>query len=98
MTMLQRKDMNKGWLSELHYNLDNLVSRTKESVAKKEAVSLGYVGNIIDVWEKLDSENIVPELGSDQTSLHNPWLGGYTPHGMNYGEMKQMISQDPNKF
>ena len=93
-----KKRYEQGWLSELHYDLDNLVSRTRESITKKEAVSLGYVGNIIDVWEKLYSENIVPELGSDQTSLHNPWLGGYTPHGMDYEEMKEMISKDPNEF
>ncbi|MDG1554494.1 MAG: urocanate hydratase [Candidatus Thalassarchaeaceae archaeon] len=93
-----KKRYEQGWLSELHYDLDDLVSRTRESITKKEAVSLGYVGNIIDVWEKLYSENIVPELGSDQTSLHNPWLGGYTPHGMDYEEMKEMISKDPNEF
>ena len=93
-----KKRYEQGWLSELYDELDGLISRTREAITKKEAVSLGYVGNIIDVWERLDAENIVPELGSDQTSLHNPWLGGYTPHGMNYEQMKEMISNDPDKF
>ena len=93
-----KKRYEQGWLSELYDELDGLISRTREAITKKEAVSLGYVGNIIDVWERLDAENIVPELGSDQTSLHNPWLGGYTPHGMNYNQMKEMISNDPDKF
>ena len=86
------------WLSELFYDLDDLIIRLRESLQNKEAVSLGYVGNIIDVWERLDYENIIPDLGSDQTSLHNPWLGGYTPHGMTYDEMKKMISNNPEEF
>jgi len=93
-----KKRYEQGWLSELYEDLDGLIIRTKECIADKEAVSLGYVGNIIDVWERLEKENIIPELGSDQTSLHNPWLGGYTPHGMNYHEMKEMISSDPEGF
>ena len=79
-----KKRYEQGWLSELYDELDGLVARTKLAISNKEAVSLGYIGNIIDVWERLDKENIVPELGSDQTSLHNPWLGGYTPYGMKY--------------
>lgn len=93
-----KKRHEQGWLSELYDELDGLVARTKSAISNKEAVSLGYIGNIIDVWERLDKENIVPELGSDQTSLHNPWLGGYTPHGMKYDEMKNMISNNPDKF
>ena len=93
-----KKRYEQGWLSELFDNLDDLITRTKECISQKEAVSLGYVGNIIDVWERLDVENITPELGSDQTSLHNPWLGGYTPHGMNYEEMKEMITTNPDEF
>jgi urocanate hydratase len=93
-----KKRYEQGWLSELYDELDGLVARTKLAISNKEAVSLGYIGNIIDVWERLDKENIVPELGSDQTSLHNPWLGGYTPHGMKYDEMKNMISNNPDKF
>ena len=93
-----KKRYEQGWLSELYEELDGLISRTREAIDKKEAVSLGFIGNIIDVWERLDEENIIPQLGSDQTSLHNPWLGGYTPHGMNYSEMKDMISNNPEKF
>ncbi len=92
------KRYEQGWLSELFYDLDELIIRLKVCLENKEAVSLGYVGNIIDVWEKLYYENIIPNLGSDQTSLHNPWLGGYTPHGMTYEEMKEMISNNPEEF
>ena len=92
------KRYEQGWLSELFYDLDELIIRLRVSIENKEAVSLGYVGNIIDVWERLDYENIIPDLGSDQTSLHNPWLGGYTPHGMTYDEMKNMISINPEEF
>lgn len=92
------KRYEQGWLSELFYDLDELIIRLRVCLKNKEAVSLGYVGNIIDVWEKLNYENIIPDLGSDQTSLHNPWLGGYTPHGMTYGEMKEMISNNPDEF
>jgi urocanate hydratase len=92
------KRYEQGWLSELFYDLDELVIRLRVCLKNKEAVSLGYVGNIIDVWEKLNYENIIPDLGSDQTSLHNPWLGGYTPHGMTYDEMKEMISNNPDEF
>ena len=92
------KRYEQGWLSELFYDLDELIIRLRVSIENKEAVSLGYVGNIIDVWERLDYENIIPDLGSDQTSLHNPWLGGYTPHGMTYDEMKKMISNNPEEF
>jgi len=92
------KRYEQGWLSELFYDLDELIIRLRVCLENKEAVSLGYVGNIIDVWEKLNYENIIPDLGSDQTSLHNPWLGGYTPHGMTYDEMKKMISNNPGEF
>ena len=92
------KRYEQGWLSELFYDLDELIIRLRVSLRDKEAVSLGYVGNIIDVWERLNYENIIPDLGSDQTSLHNPWLGGYTPHGMTYDEMKKMISNNPEEF
>ena len=92
------KRYEQGWLSELFYDLDELIIRLRVCIENKEAVSLGYVGNIIDVWEKLNYENIIPDLGSDQTSLHNPWLGGYTPHGMTYDEMKEMISNNPDEF
>ena len=92
------KRYEQGWLSELFYDLDELIIRLRVCLENKEAVSLGYVGNIIDVWEKLNYENIIPDLGSDQTSLHNPWLGGYTPHGMTYDEMKEMISNNPDEF
>ena len=93
-----KKRHDQGWLSELYYELDDLIIRAKEAIKNKEAISLGFVGNIIDVWERLDKDDIIPELGSDQTSLHNPWLGGYTPHGMDYKQMKEMISNDPETF
>ena len=90
-----KKRYEQGWLSELFDDLDKLIVRLRVCLANKEAVSLGYMGNIIDVWERLNYENIIPDLGSDQTSLHNPWLGGYTPYAMTYDEMKKMISDNP---
>tara|TARA_B100000530_G_scaffold79013_3_gene47681 strand:- start:10945 stop:12957 length:2013 start_codon:yes stop_codon:yes gene_type:complete len=92
------KRYQQGWLTELFEDLDELIIRLRVCIENKEAVSLGYIGNIIDVWERLNDENIIPDLGSDQTSLHNPWLGGYTPHGMTYEEMKEMISNNPEDF
>jgi urocanate hydratase len=92
------KRHQQGWLTELFEDLDELIIRLRVCIENKEAVSLGYIGNIIDVWERLNEENIIPDLGSDQTSLHNPWLGGYTPHGMTYEEMKEMISNNPEDF
>ncbi|HEU5292378.1 MAG TPA: urocanate hydratase [Cyclobacteriaceae bacterium] len=88
----------QGWVDELVHDLDQLTARVKIAKANREVVSIGYHGNIVDVWEKFDRENITVEIGSDQTSLHNPWAGGYYPVGLSFEESNQMMSQDPAKF
>lgn len=92
------KRKNQGWLDELYENLDAVVARVNEAKANKEAVSIGYLGNIVDLWEKLDEANVVVELGSDQTSLHNPFGGGYYPAGLSLDESNRMMRDEPEKF
>ena len=88
----------QGWVDELHENLDELVSRIRKAVAGKEVVSLAYVGNVVDLWERLADEDIHVDLGSDQTSLHNPWAGGYYPVGYSLEESKRMMADEPERF
>ncbi len=92
------KRYEQGWVDELHYDLDELTSRIKKAVADKECVSLAYVGNVVDLWERLAAEDIRVDLGSDQTSLHNPWAGGYYPAGLSFEESKRMMADDPARF
>ncbi len=92
------KRLNQGWINEIHENLDELIPRIREAVRTKEVVSLGYVGNIVDLWERLADEDIHVDLGSDQTSLHNPWAGGYYPAGLTCKESQQMMAEQPEKF
>ncbi len=92
------KRYKQGWVDELHYDLDELTSRIKKAVADKECVSLAYVGNVVDLWERLAAEDIRVDLGSDQTSLHNPWAGGYYPAGLSFEESKRMMADDPARF
>ena len=92
------KRFEQGWVDELHRNLDELISRIRKAVAAKEVVSLAYVGNVVDLWERLADEHIHVDLGSDQTSLHNPWAGGYYPVGYSLEESKQMMAEDPERF
>lgn len=93
-----RKRYDQGWVDEIHTSLDGLMPRIREACSGKETVSLAYQGNIVDLWERLDKENIHVDLGSDQTSLHNPWAGGYYPAGYTYEESRRMMSEDPEKF
>lgn len=88
----------QGWVDELHYSLDELIVRIKSAVAVKEVVSLAYVGNVVDLWERLADEDITVDLGSDQTSLHNPWAGGYYPVGYSYDESNAMMAAEPERF
>ena len=88
----------QGWVDEVYHDLNTLVNRIKEAKRHKEAVSLAYQGNIVDLWEKLAKENVHIELGSDQTSLHNPWAGGYYPAGLSFEESNEMMSKDPVDF
>ena len=88
----------QGWVDELHDSLDELISRIRQAVEKKETVSLAYVGNIVDLWERLALEDIYVDIGSDQTSLHNPWAGGYYPVGYTFEESKKMMADAPERF
>lgn len=92
------KRHDQGWVDELILDLDELVARVKVAKQKKDVVSLAYVGNIVDVWEKFDQENIFIDLGSDQTSLHNPWAGGYYPVGLSFEESNEMMANEPAVF
>ena len=93
-----RKRYEQGWVDEIHSELDELIPRIRKAVAEKEVVSLAYEGNIVDLWERLADEDIHVDLGSDQTSLHNPWAGGYYPAGYSYEESKLMMAEEPEKF
>ena len=88
----------QGWVDELHDNLDELISAVKKAVEERRVVSMAYVGNVVDLWERLAKDNIQVDLGSDQTSLHNPYAGGYYPVGMSLEESNRMMAEDPDRF
>lgn len=92
------KRHEQGWVDEVITDLDELCKRVSEAKANKETVSIAYDGNVVDVWEKFDKENIYVELGSDQTSLHNPWAGGYYPAGLSVEESNDMMANNPDLF
>ena len=89
---------SQGWVDEVIDDLDVLMKRVRQAKADKQVVSIAYQGNIVDLWERLAEEDIVVELGSDQTSLHNPWAGGYYPVGLSFEESKQMMAEQPELF
>ena len=93
-----QKRFDQGWVDELHPDLEELISRIRKAVAAKEVVSLAYVGNVVDLWERLAAEDMHVDLGSDQTSLHNPWAGGYYPVGYSFEESKKMMAAEPERF
>lgn len=93
-----QKRYDQGWVDELHFKLDELIPAIRAAVAEKRTISMAYVGNVVDLWERLAEEEITVDLGSDQTSLHNPWAGGYYPVGMTLEESKQMMAENPTKF
>ena len=93
-----RKRYDQGWVDELHESLDELIPAIRKAVEEKRVVSMAYVGNVVDLWERLAEENIRVDLGSDQTSLHNPWAGGYYPVGDSLEESKRMMAEEPEKF
>jgi len=88
----------QGWVDEMITDLDELVFRVKKAQSSKEVVSIAYLGNVVDVWEKFDESGVHVDLGSDQTSLHNPWAGGYYPAGLSFDEANDLMSNDPEKF
>ena len=92
------KRYEQGWVDELHTSLDELIPAIRKAVDEKRVVSMAYVGNVVDLWERLVEEDIHVDLGSDQTSLHNPWAGGYYPVGLTLEESKQMMAEEPDKF
>jgi urocanate hydratase len=89
---------SQGWVDEVISDLDELCARVTVAKANKEVVSIAYQGNIVDVWEKFDKENIYVDLGSDQTSLHNPWAGGYYPTGISFDDANTMMAEQPELF
>ncbi len=93
-----KKRHEQGWVDEVYENLDELVARVRKAKADKEVVSIAYQGNVVDVWEKFYEEDIYIDLGSDQTSLHNPWAGGYYPVGLSFEEANRMMVDDPERF
>ena len=93
-----QKRYRQAWVDELLEDLDQLVKRTRKAIQLQEVVSLAYIGNIVDVWERFDQENIFIHLGSDQTSLHNPWSGGYYPAGLSFEESNNLMRSNPEAF
>lgn len=89
---------SQGWVDVLLEDLDELCARVRIAKEKQEVVSIAYIGNVVDVWEKFDQENIFIDLGSDQTSLHNPWAGGYYPVGISFEESNKMMAENPELF
>jgi urocanate hydratase len=89
---------SQGWVDEIHSNIDDLAYRVKEALSKKEVVSIAYDGNVVEVWESFYENDIHINLGSDQTSLHNPWAGGYYPVGLTFEESNEMMAKDPESF
>ncbi len=89
---------SQGWVDEVYEDLDKIMERIRQAKAEKKAVSIAYQGNIVDLWEKLADSDIEVEMGSDQTSLHNPWAGGYYPAGLTFEESKHMMAYEPEKF
>ncbi|WP_430427973.1 urocanate hydratase [Maribacter litoralis] len=93
-----KKRYEQGWVDELINDLDILITRTKEATSKNEIISLAFIGNVVDVWERFYKEDIFIHLGSDQTSLHNPWAGGYYPVGLTFEESNELMNKDPDAF
>jgi urocanate hydratase len=89
---------SQGWINEVVEDIDELVKRVALAKANNETVSIGYLGNVVDVWERFDEENLYIDLGSDQTSLHNPWAGGYYPVGISFEEANDMMANNPDLF
>lgn len=88
----------QGWVDEVHEDLTILIERIKNAVSSKEAVSIAYQGNVVDLWERLVKENVKVDIGSDQSSLHNPWAGGYYPAGLSLEESNKMMADNPAQF
>ncbi len=92
------KRHEQGWVDELIYEMPNLLERVKEAQQNREVVSIAYVGNIVDIWEEFDRADIYVHVGSDQTSLHNPFAGGYYPVGLTFEESNEMMANNPEAY
>ena len=92
------KRHTQGWVDELLDDMQLLIKRVKKAIADKETVSIAYIGNIVDVWEQFDQQGIFVDVGTDQTSLHNPWSGGYYPVGLSYEASNELIRNNPQQF
>lgn len=89
---------SQGWVDEVYDSLDTLIPRIESARKNRESVSLAYLGNVVDLWERLADDGITVDLGSDQTSLHNPWAGGYYPAGLSFEDAKVMMAENPEEF
>jgi urocanate hydratase len=89
---------SQGWVDEVYEDLEQLINRIKKATSAKEAVSLAYQGNVVDLWERIVKEDMKVDIGTDQTSLHNPWAGGYYPAGLSYEQSNEMMAKDPAQF
>ena len=88
----------QGWINEVVEDINLLVDRVRKALDNKEVISIAYLGNVVDVWERFDEENLHIDLGSDQTSLHNPWAGGYYPTQLSFEEANEMMANNPEQF
>ena len=93
-----QKRYDQGWVDEMYSSLDEIIPQIRKSMEERRTVSMAYVGNVVDLWERLADENIRVDLGSDQTSLHNPWAGGYYPAGLSMEESKRLMADEPELF
>ncbi|OYU67123.1 MAG: urocanate hydratase [Bacteroidetes bacterium B1(2017)] len=92
------KRHEQGWVDVLVENIEDLIARVQKAQSSNEVVSIAYIGNVVEVWEEFDTRNIYLHIGSDQSSLHNPWSGGYYPVGLSFEEANDMISKNPEEF
>jgi len=86
---------SQGWINEVIEDINELVPRVKKALENQEVVSIAYLGNVVDIWERFDQENLHIDLGSDQTSLHNPWAGGYYPVGISFEDANTLMAENP---
>ncbi len=93
-----KKRHEQGWVDVLTEDINDLINRVKQAQKNKEVISIAYIGNVVEVWEKFDEEDIFVHVGSDQTSLHIPWTGGYYPVGVSYKEANRLIREEPEIF
>ena len=92
------KRHQQGWVDQVFEQVDAAIDAAVDAQSKREATSIAFIGNIVNLWERLDERRIVVDLGSDQTSLHNPWSGGYYPQGYSFEESNALMVDDPEAF